>query len=408
MTGNQKILVLLELEGSEIEVGELVSDGKKIFFRYYPSFVDGGLEISPLKLPLNEKTHSADPIPFEGLFGVFNDSLPDGWGRLLVDRHLGNQGIALNSVTPLDRLAYAGEHGAGALIYRPSLEIEQPKRILNLDDVSKQVKQVLDGSDEEVIEKLFPFGGSSGGARPKINVGFNPKENQLIYGLNDLPDGYEDWIIKFPSAHDYKDIAEMEYAYYKMAIIAGIQMSECKLFTGKSGKKYFGTKRFDRIETGKLHMHSAAGLLHDDFRRSSLDYGHLMDAGFRLTKQASVYEDILRLAAFNVYTHNRDDHSKNFSFLMDAKGKWIFSPAYDLTFSTSSHGLHSTSVAGESKSPGRKNLMELADEFLVKKATKIIDEVQDALIEWRACAKQAGVSAKTTTLIWETIREGVH
>jgi len=407
MKGNQKIIVSLHIEGSKIEVGELVADGKKIFFRYYTSFVDLGLEISHFKLPLLEKTYQAEPIPFDGLFGVFSDSLPDGWGRLLVDRHLSNKGIALTTVNQLDRLTYVGENGTGALVYHPALEIEQPKIILNLDSISKQVKQVLEGTDEDVIEKLFPFGGSSGGARPKIVVGYNQKTNHLIYGANVLPKGYDHWIIKFPSTNDYPDQAEIEYAYYKMATSAGIQMSESKLFQGKSGKKYFGTKRFERTEKGKLHMQSAAGLLHDDFRRSTLDYGHLMDAGFRLTKQAIVYEDILRLAAFNVYANNRDDHSKNFSFLMDAKGKWIFAPAYDLTFSASSHGLHSTSVAGESKSPGRKNLLELADEFLLKKGNKIINEVQEALKEWKQCAKAAGVSTKTTGLIWNTIKKGM-
>ena len=144
-----------------------------------------------------------------------------------------------------------------------------------------------------------------------------------------------------------------------MAVTAGIEMSECKLFKGKSGQHYFGTKRFDRINNRRIHVHTASGLMHDNFRASTMDYGHLMDYAFLLEKHVKAYEKVFRLAAFNVFAHNLDDHSKNFSFLMNNKGEWQFAPAYDLTYSYSSYGFHSTMVAGESQNPGAKHLMKL-------------------------------------------------
>ncbi len=210
-----------------------------------------------------------------------------------------------------------------------------------------------------------------------------------------LPSGYEHWLIKFPSSFDRPDIANIEYAYYLMALDAGIEMSESKLFKGQSGQVYFGTKRFDRIENRRIHMHSAAGIMHDNFRLSNIDYGHLMDCAFTLEKNVIAYEKILRIAAFNVFAHNRDDHSKNFAFLMDSNGGWKVAPAYDLTYSSSSHGFHSTTVAGESKNPSKKHLMELGNYFKIRNASKIIGEVQEVVNNWKMYSDQSDVSEES-------------
>ena len=188
-----------------------------------------------------------------------------------------------------------------------------------------------------------------------------------------------------------------------MALMAGLEMSDCKLFTDRSGQTYFGTKRFDRIKGKRIHTHTASGLMHDNFRMSTMDYGHLMDCAFQLEKHLKAYEKVLRLAAFNVFAHNRDDHSKNFSFLMDSKGRWSFAPVYDLTFSNSAYGFHSTMVAGESKNPGRKHLLELAKYFRIKKPELILEEVQDAISCWGSIAKECGVSKSTIKRIEKTI-----
>lgn len=406
MMGIQKLIVFIHLGGQEIELGELVTTERKIYFRYYPSFIDQGLQISPFKMQLSDAILSANTEPFDGLFGVFNDSLPDGWGRLLLDRTLASRNILLSQITPLDRLAYVGSKGMGALIYKPEISATYDHdRILQLDTIADQTRQVLEGTSVDVIETLFDLGGSSGGARPKIFVGYNPITDHLIHGSEELPNGYEHWIIKFPSSTDPVDIANIEYTYNQMALDAGIEMHPCKLFTGKSGQVYFGTKRFDRIDGKRLHMHSASGLMHDNFRLSTLDYGHLMDCAFRLENHIKAHKDILRLATFNVYGHNRDDHSNNFSFLMDHKGIWKFAPAYDLTFSYSSHGMHSTMVSGESKNPGRKHLMALAKEFGVKNPEEIIDQVQDVISNWKKYASANDVKKESISSIHKVIKQ---
>ena len=177
-----------------------------------------------------------------------------------------------------------------------------------------------------------------------------------------------------------------------MAVAANITMSQCILLESAKGLQVFATKRFDRVGNDRIHMHSMAGLTHDNFRISNIDYGHIIDAAFRLEQSASARENVLRLAAFNIYSHNRDDHSKNFSWLMNESGKWTFAPAYDLTYSSTAIYEHSTRVSGEGANPGRKHIIELANEFSINKPEEIIDQVQESIAQWPDIAKESGVS----------------
>ena len=400
MSNVERLVVSASLQGISLEVGEIALSGKRIFFKYFPSFLDAGLLLSPFKLPLSNQILEPDVQLFDGLFGVFHDSLPDGWGRLLIDRALLSRGVALSHITPLDRLSFVGSKGNGALCYKPAAsERQDPMEALPLDVIADEAQKVLSGAESLVLDELVYLGGSSGGARPKVFVGFHPLTGHLIPFSENLPEGYEHWIIKFPAATDPQDIAQIEYAYYKMALDAGIEMSECRLFEGNNGRQYFGAKRFDRIGNHRLHLHSAAGLLHDNFRLSNMDYGHLMDAAFQLERHVGAYAKVFRLAAFNIYAHNQDDHSKNFSFLMDAAGKWRFAPAYDLTFSFASHGHHSTMVAGESKTPGKVQLGQLATTFGLSGMDTIIEQVRAAIANWEHYARLCGVSQDSTTNI---------
>ena len=400
----KKIFVSIQFNENEIELGELVSNDRNIYFKYYTDFISKGIEISPLKLKLNTEINKADAMPFNGLFGVFADSLPDGWGTLLLDRALTAKGIDVSDITMLDRLAFVGSNGAGALIYKPEINDEKSKKFeFELDGIAKAANQIITGTATEILDELYILGGSSGGARPKILVGYNAQTEHIIRPEKNLPSGYEHWLIKFPSSADRPDIANIEYAYYKMALDAGIEMSESKLFKGKSGQVYFGTKRFDRIGNNRLHMHSAAGMMHDNFRLSNLDYGNIMDCAFRLERDVRAYEKILRLAAFNIFAHNRDDHSKNISFLMDENGKWKIAPAYDLTFSSSSHGMHSTMVSGESANPTKQHLLELANYFKIKNASNIIDQVQEVIYNWKVYANQYNVGFESKNRIKKII-----
>lgn len=404
MSGNHKIFVSLNIEGMKHEVGELVLSERKTYFRYNFGFIGTGLNLSPIKLPFNGEIHTAGTEPFDGLFGVFNDSLPDGWGRLLLDRNLTSRGINISQISPLDRLAYVGTMGMGALIYQPEFDLfDAQSGNIELDMFHQEMKNILKGASSDILEELFALGGSSGGARPKIFVGYNPESDEIIPNKADLPKGFEHWIIKFPSSSDNHEIAKIEFAYHKMAVKARIEMSECKLFKGKSGHLYFGTKRFDRIKNSRVHVHTASGLMHDNFRASTMDYGHLMDCAFRLERHVRAYEKIFRLAAFNVFAHNRDDHSKNFSFTMNKKGEWKFAPAYDLTYSYSSYGFHSTMVAGESQNPGKEHLMKLSRHFGLKNGKIIIEEVQDAIATWKKIAQELEVSKENSRNIESSI-----
>lgn len=404
MNTTSRLNVSMEFDGTSKKVAELIADKRKIYFKYNDDFLNSNIEISPFKLPLNNAIVSANFIPFDGLFGVFNDSLPDGWGKLLLDRKLPSKGYDLVQVSPMDRLAFVGKKGAGALIYEPVFENEfEAANAIELDYIASEMNHILKGEPSDIIDELFEFGGSSGGARPKINVGYNPVSEHIIHGVAVLPEGYEHWLIKFTSSYDRIDAAQIEYAYHLMALEAGIEMAPCKLFKGKSGRCYFGTKRFDRINNNRLHLHTASGLMHDDFRMSTMDYGHLMDAAFQLEKHVEAYEKVLRLAAFNLYSHNRDDHSKNVSFLMNAEGKWRFSPAYDLTFSSSSLGGHSTSIAGEYKAPTQTHLLELATTFGMKKPKLLIENVKEAVSNWKKQAKESEVTTSSMAIIEKTM-----
>jgi len=399
-----RLKVKISFSGPPLEVGEMILRDRKIFFQYKAEFLEQGMSLSPLHLRQSMDIQQPATEAFDGLFGVFGDSLPDGWGRLILDRALTSKGIRLENIDVLDRLAFVGENGPGALSYHPVREETTLDSVqIDLDAIVRASQHILAGDSSEIVDDLVQLGGSSGGARPKIVVGYHPAKDQLIADTSSLPEGYEHWIIKFPATVDPEDIALTELAYHKMALAAGLEMSICRLFTGKSGRTYFGTKRFDREGNNRLHLHSAAGLMHDNFRLTNMDYGHVMDAAFRLEKDRLALEKVLRLAAFNVFSHNRDDHSKNISFLMDGTGNWRLAPAYDLTFSQSSHGYHSMTVAGESKSPGVAHLLELAHNFSIKKPERIIEQVRDAVSRWSDLAKEADVPGAAVKRINEIL-----
>lgn len=395
-----KLIVSLDFETDGQDVGSLVRDERNVYFQYNEDFLQKGFSISPFKLPFAKGIQAPSLTFFDGLFGVFSDSLPDGWGRLIIDRALQARGKSMNEISILDRLAYVGNSGMGALTYRPAHEtVGRKSSVIDLDLLANESQNILRGASTDIIEELVDLGGSSGGARPKILVGFNPKTETLMHGAANLPKDFEHWLIKFPASIDPVDVAVIELAYHKMALAAGIEMATCRLFTGASGRQYFGTKRFDRTDNNRLHLHSAAGLMHDNFRLSNMDYGHIMDAAFRLENRVVAYEKVLRLAAFNVFSHNRDDHSKNISFLMDRQGEWRLAPAYDLTFSHSTHGFHSMTVAGESKAPGEKALLSLAKTFGLRKPQVLLDEVRTAISQWRRIATDNGVKPTTIASI---------
>jgi serine/threonine-protein kinase HipA len=235
--------------------------------------------------------------------------------------------------------------------------------------------------------------GSSAGARPKILVSIG-KGDKLEKTENDPKETHDNWIIKFRSGSDPKDIGCIEYAYHLMAKEAGLDVPEAKLFKSKKCDGYFGVKRFDRQKSEFKHMHTIAGLLHADHRIPTLDYEILLKATLHLTKDIQECEKQFRQMVFNIFSHNRDDHSKNFSFLMDENGKWKVSPAYDLTFSSGPMGQHCTTILGEGKNPTIEHILKLAEIISIKpkRAKEIVDDLKAAVSKWEKFADKAGVS----------------
>lgn len=340
-------------------------------FEYDREWLNDGFSISPFSLPLEKQVFLPNIDPFEGLFGVFADSLPDGWGRLLVDRLMRRNGLDPQTVGNLERLAIVGESGMGALTYRPVISMGNTRDMLTLDEIAAECGRILNEEPSENLDYLFANGGSSGGARPKI--------------LTHV-DG-EDWIIKFPSSGDARNIGRQEYDYALCAVACGLQMERVRLFPSEKTDGYFGTKRFDRIggeECGKIHMVSASGLLETSHRIPNLDYDTLMRLTLQLTKSMEECEKLYQLMCFNVFAHNRDDHSKNFTYLYREKEKrWVLSPAYDLTYSSSIGGEHATTVNGNGANPEMSDILAVAKRIGLNgtRAKRIAEEIRECVGE---------------------------
>lgn len=335
-----------------------------VAFEYDNEWIANGFSISPFSLPLEKKVFIPKYEPFDGLFGVFNDSLPDGWGRLLVDRLLLKNKINPSKIDNLNRLAVVQESGMGALTYKPEHKFESPEQDSDYDKLAQECSKILESQDSSNLDELFKLGGSSGGARPKILTKING----------------EDWIIKFPSSQDPKNIGEQEYKYSLVAKDCGIKMTETKLYDSKICSGYFGIKRFDRQNEKKVHMISVSGLLETSHRLPNLDYNILMKLTLELTKNYQDIEQLYKLMCFNVFAHNRDDHSKNFSFLYnDKKKEWHLSPAYDLTYSSSFKGEHATTINGEGKNPTLEDILAVAKNIGIKEkqAREIALDIND-------------------------------
>ena len=358
----------LEVYLNQTHVGTLVeTKNHLVAFEYSDEWIRSGFSISPASLPLQKGVFVPKKYdPFDGLFGVFADSLPDGWGRLLVERLLLNNQMNPASVSALTRLAIVDHSGMGALEYRPSNEIKTEITGMTLDELSVECERMFDTEHSEHLDELFRLGGSSGGARPKVN-----------YEI----DG-EEWIVKFPSSIDRKNIGREEYDYSVCAKKCQLPMSETRLLPSKFCEGYFATRRFDRRSGQKIHMVSVSGLLETSHRIPNLDYNILMQLTLKITHSYEEIEKLFRWMCFNIFAHNRDDHSKNFSYIYQDED-WKLSPAYDLTYSNSIGGEHATTVNGNGSTPGMYDIMEVAKKVKMdeKKAQRIADEIREIVCE---------------------------
>lgn len=376
-------------------VGRLAYRDGQAWLEYMPDFLASGLQLSPLHHQAGPGLETAWKREiFEGLHGMFADSLPDGWGRLLVDRRARQLGFEPSQLTPLDRLACVGRRGIGALTYAPAMDVwDGAEGALDLDRLAADAARVLAGEAGAVIAALGQAGGSPAGARPKALIALNAA-GEARHGSDAIPEGYDGYLVKFPGRDDPADIAAIEYAYALMARAAGVVIPEVRLIEGPGETRYFATRRFDREGDARLHVHSACGLLYSDFRLPALDYRELIRLARAVTRDRREAIAMYRLAVFNVLARNRDDHAKQFSFLMDRDGRWSLAPAYDLVFTDGPGGEHSTSVLGHGRDIGRETLVRLGAEADLDAAGArgVIDEVSAAVADWARFAADAGVS----------------
>lgn len=380
------------------KVGRLALRQRELLFEYDPAFVGTRLELSPFELPLSSGIVVGKPAVFDGLMGVFDDSLPDGWGRLLLDRRAAELGMASASLTPLDRLAVVGSRSMGALVYEPEAPLDD-RAVVTLAELAREASGVLHGITGADLERLIAIGGSPKGARPKVLIQVSPT-GMIHVGARDTEPGFTAWLVKFPARDDDPHVAPLEHAYMRMAAAAGIDVPRTQVL-GRTARSpgYFAIERFDRDGTTRIHAHTIGGLLHLPHGYPALDYRDVLRATRRLCGDETAVAEMFRRACFNVFAHNRDDHSRNVAFLMDERGRWRPSPAYDLTFAGGPGGEHTTLVAGEGRAPGRDHLLTLARDLDLKRPTAIVDEVRAAIDRFAELADDAGVPARLRTRI---------
>jgi serine/threonine-protein kinase HipA len=385
--------------GAPLKAGRIAYRDRRCFFEYDAAFLERGVNLSPTNLKWMPGLQESTREPFNGLHGIFNDSLPDGWGLMLMDRAVRAAGRDPRSMTPIDRLAFIGNRAMGALSYEPddgAAFETNPVVPMDLQRVGSESTAIFEGTMDEVLEHHSIHGTPSGGARPKILVGLSEDGGQAVTGAEDLPAGYTHWLAKFPTGSNPAQQAEgrLEYVYYLMAKNAGIQMMPCRLYSPENGPAYFLTKRFDRLDGNRrVHMHTLAGLVHANFRSPDFEYGELMKLTAGLTRSYAEKTELFRRLAFNVLCGNRDDHTKNFAFMLDQQRKWVSSPAYDLSFSGGASGEHSMSVNGKGKNITEEDLLAVAEQGSISKAhaRMAIGEVADAVTGWGRLSQEQDI-----------------
>lgn len=372
-------------------VGTLSQFDRTSVFQYDKGFLVRGLPFSPFHLPSLATVQTCDGKGGLETFGVFEDALPDGWGRRIIDTHFRKCRNRLPTL--LERFACVGEGGMGALTFHPAEPLSSVSTPFELSELAENAWAFDDSQIEDVLPELRRIAGSSGGARPKAYIGFNPQTGAVCAHAKVLPDGYEYWIVKFNTRADGIYAGALEYAYNELARQAGANVSPCRLIETKAGR-FFATQRFDRRSGGKrLHLHSAAGLLHANFRLPGDEYDILFRLTDALTRDYAAKEELFRRVCLNVLMHNRDDHLKNFAYLMNAAGQWSLAPFYDFTRANGPNGWHTLSIAGEGEHPQEKDLLRLADSVSLESADAktILEKTQSVCDTFSAIAKDLSI-----------------
>lgn len=414
------------LWGTRIGAVAQEDNGSVPLFNYDKNFLNSGIEVAPVAMPLSPMVYSFPALPkdtFYGLPGLLADSLPDKFGTKLIERYLSEQGRDMHSLTAVERLLYTGKRGMGALEYAPAKDYGEVKDgSINIDALVKLASDILSerenihvGGNEQTMEQIINVGTSAGGARAKAIIAWNPETKDIRSGQIDAGTGYEYWLLKFDGVENNKDKGDkadapaytrIEYAYYLMAKKAGIVMNDCQLYQ-ESGRYHFMTKRFDRsLEGAKIHMQSLGAMAHFDYNMPGVySYEQAVSVMNRLHLGQNAVEQMFRRMTFNILMRNQDDHVKNISFLMDKSGTWSLSPAYDLTYANDKENLwlksHQMSMNGKTEGFGLEDFYEAGRHMNLtkRKVEKILTEVKTVVREWESCAESAFLDEKEMDFI---------
>lgn len=401
----KKIQVHFQGWGQNWLLGTVAHDGVQTLFEYSAQALARAIELSPRHLKLQVAAYGDFPTHQFSLPGLIADSLPDGWGLLLMDRFF-KKHFQLESyqISALDRLAFIGARGMGALVFEPATDIDLPPADLQLLELAQQVKEVIDGRDNDALKKLVLIGGSPHGARPKVLVQYVPETGRMSTSES-LPG--RPWLVKFPAKTEHKEVCAIEELYAALARQCGLDMPRTRYFDLGRGLSAFGIERFDRHAGMRVPVHTLAGALHADFRIPNASYQTLLRATRFMTRSEPEVRKAFERCVFNVLFNNRDDHTKNFSFRMDESLSWKLAPCYDLTFSYGPGGEHQMSVEGEAKAPARSHLIQLAQTNDLDKtwANDTIERTIAAAVEFRQTAKDYAIRPATRNEMARAINE---
>lgn len=403
-------------------------------FEYDKAFLNSGIQVAPLAMPLANKVYAFPELSrqtFHGLPGLLADSLPDKFGNALINTWLASLGRTADSFNAIERLCYVGQRGMGALEFIPSVgpnprQVEnlQVENLVRLASAVLTQRQNMSASlaaeeKESSLQHILQVGTSAGGARAKAVIAWNPATNEICSGQVDAGRGFEYWLLKFDGVSGNKDkeledpqgYGKIEYAYYLMAKDAGIEMSECRLLE-ENGRHHFMTRRFDRTSDGKkLHMQSLGAMAHFDFNMAG---AHSYEQAFLVMRQLGLpkqqIEQQFRRMVFNIVARNQDDHVKNIAFLMDKQGTWSLAPAFDVTYAYQPTGLwtsqHQMSMNGKRDQFTAEDLKTCGQTVALKRgqAERILEEIVTSVSNWRDYAAQAGVSEQQCDGIQNALR----
>jgi len=397
------------------------ADDGQVTFEYDPAFRRTGLEISPLRLPLSRQGPITFPElqrqdAFLGLPGVLADALPDRFGNAVIAKYFTDRGRPEDALRPVQKLLYVGKRAMGALEFRPPIPVARAaeREPLVIADLVREARVVVEGRPHVAIPEIMRLGASAGGARPKALVLWNREQDRIRSAFARPHKGDEHWIIKFdgvgePGVPDPapQPFNRIEYAYSRLARDAGIELPQTRLLE-EGGRGHLMVRRFDRVGTKRLHLHSLGGLHHVDYNLpGAFSYEQFLRTLLTLQLDYPAIEEGYRRAVFNVVARNQDDHVKNMSFLMDVTGAWRLAPAYDLTYA---HGAgftrqHQMSLGGKRDGFTRSDLLAFGQAFGIKRhGTDIVDRVVAALNRWPEYAAAAGVPGDRISAIGSEFR----